>query len=189
MTNPNRSRRVVASAALAAVVAAVACWLRTSPASAQTSAGPQAFVEQMQSIERRRVEALVTGEAAVTERFTADDYHLISPYGTIDDKAEEIRSAGKGFYISLTPGPIAVRSAGPDAAILRYQIAAVVRLRGGPYKGHYWHTDYYERRRGQWQVVWSQSTEVKPPVPRTVAAGSDSSFSFAGQPHPARGVR
>jgi hypothetical protein len=165
MMNPRRSR-IVAAAALAAIATTGMAWLRIGPVSAQTSAGPAAFVAQMQAIERRRVEALVKGEAAVTERLTADDYHLVSPYGTIDDKAAEIRSAGKGFYISLIPGPIAVRRAGPDAAILRYQIAAVVRLRAGLYEGHYWHTDYYERRRGQWQVVWSQSTEIKAPTPR-----------------------
>lgn len=159
-----------AAAALAAVAVTGIVWLRVGPAVAQTSAGAASFVAQMQAIERQRIEALVKGEAAVTERLTADDYHLISPYGTIDDKAAEIRSAGKGFYISLTPGPIAVRRSGPDAAILRYQIAAVVRLHARPYEAHYWHTDYYERRRGQWQVVWSQSTEIKPPTPRPTPA-------------------
>ena len=157
-------RRRFASVAIPAVAAAAAL-LPPHPAPAQTGSGPQAFADQLRAIELKRVQALVTGDRAVTERFTADDYHLISPYGTIDDKAAEIRSAGKGFYIALTPGPIAVRRAGPDAAILRYQIAAIVKLRAGPYEGHYWHTDYYERRHGQWQVVWSQSTEIRPPAP------------------------
>jgi hypothetical protein len=134
-------------------------------ASAQTSSGPQSFVAQMQSIERRRVEALVTGDAPVIERLTADDYHLIGPNGTIDDKAAELRSAARHFYIFLTPGPIAVRRAGANAAILRYQVAAAVRLHGGRYEGRYWHTDYYERRGGRWQVVWSQSTEISAPSP------------------------
>jgi len=27
--------------------------------------------------------------------------------------------------------------------------------------GRYWHTDLYERRDGQWQVVWSHATEIQ----------------------------
>ncbi|HEY1606420.1 MAG TPA: nuclear transport factor 2 family protein [Allosphingosinicella sp.] len=161
--------RIVACAASVAVAAAGMVLLRVGPAAAQTNAGPEAFVAQMQAIERRRVEALVNGEPAIVERLTADDYHLISPYGTIDDKAAEVRSAGRGFYLALAPGPIAVRRAGPDAAILRYRLAAAVRLHGGRYEANYWHTDYYERRHGQWQVVWSQSTEIKPPAPRAAS--------------------
>jgi hypothetical protein len=159
-----------------AVIAIAAISRQVGSVAAQTSAGPRTFVAQMQAIERRRVETLVKGDASVTDRLTADDYHLISPYGTIDNKAAEIRSAGKGFYLSLMPRPIAVRRAGPDAAILRYQVAAVVRLWAEPYEGHYWHTDYYERRGGQCQVVWSQSTQIKPPMPRLTSA-SDASKS------------
>jgi hypothetical protein len=74
-----RQGRCAAAAAFAAVAGMGTVWLRAGPAAAQTSAGPAAFVAQMQAIERQRVEALVKGEAAVTERLTADDYHLISP--------------------------------------------------------------------------------------------------------------
>ena len=108
-----------------------------------------------------RIQALLTGDRSVLERCIADDYHLISPLGTIDDKAAEIKGAVSGFYLSLIPGPISVRHAGRNSAILRYELAAVVKLAHGPYTSRFWHTDYYERRDGQWQVVWSQSTEVR----------------------------
>lgn len=134
------------------------------PARAQTNSGSTAFADQLRQIEQGRDQALVTGDKAYLERFIADDYHLVSPFGTIDDKAAEVKSAGTGFYLSLTPGPISVRRAGKDAAILRYQIDGTVKLRNGPYEGHWWHTDYYERRNGQWQVVWSQSTEIRQPT-------------------------
>ena len=146
-------------------MAAVIALCAAVPAPAQTSAAPPAFAEQMRQIERQRLAALVTGDHAVADRLTADDYHLVSPYGTIEDKAGELRSADSHFYLSLTPGPIAVRRAGPDAAILRYQVDAVVRLRAGPHEAHYWHIDYYERRGGRWQVVWSQSTEIRAATP------------------------
>jgi hypothetical protein len=50
-----------------------------------------------------------------------------------------------------------------------------VRLRSGPYHASYWHTDYYELRNGQWQVVWSQSTEIKQaatPPPASMQKGA-----------------
>jgi hypothetical protein len=132
-------------------------------ARAQTSSGPAAFADRMRQIEQRRVQALVRGDRSVLDRFIAADYHLVSPLGTIDDKADEIKGALSGIYVSLIPGPIAVRRAGADAAILRYEVAAKLKLRRGPFEAHYWHTDYYERHHGQWQVVWSQSTEIRSP--------------------------
>jgi hypothetical protein len=27
--------------------------------------------------------------------------------------------------------------------------------------GTMWHTDYYERREGRWQVVWSHATRIR----------------------------
>jgi hypothetical protein len=144
--------------------AAVALFLHQSAVRAQASSGPTAFADQLRQVELGRDRALVTGDRSYLNQVIADDYHLVSPFGTIDDKAAEVKSAGSGFYLSLTPGPIAVRRAGKDSAILRYQIAAVVKLRSGLYHASYWHTDYYERRNGQWQVVWSQSTEIKQPT-------------------------
>jgi uncharacterized protein DUF4440 len=149
---------------------AVAAMCAAGPLLAQTSSATPAFAEQMRQLEHRRLEALVAGDRAAADRLTAEDYHLISPFGTIDDKAAELRSLDGHFYVSLTPGPIAVRRAGPDGAILRYQITAVVRLRAGPHEAHYWHTDYYERRGGRWQVVWSQSTEIRAPATPTPPA-------------------
>lgn len=143
------------------------------PAHGQTSTATPAFAEQMRQLERQRLDAMVRGDRAFADRITAEDYHLVSPFGTVDDKAAELRGLERHFYVSLTPGPIAVRRAGPDAAILRYIIDAVVNLRAGPHEARYWHIDYYERRRGRWQVVWSQSTEIlapttpsAPPAPR-----------------------
>ena len=150
-------------------VAAGMALCAAGPVQAQTSAATPAFAEQMRQIERQRLEALVAGNRAVADRLTADDYHLIGPYGTVDDKAAELGSLDRGFYLSLTPGPIAVRRAGPAAAILRYRVDAVVRLRAGPHEAHYWHLDYYERRRGRWQIVWSQSTEIRAPATPTPA--------------------
>ena len=46
--------------------------------------------------------------------------------------------------------------------MIRYQsqLEIVVRGQKVTLRGH-WHTDSYEKRNGQWQVVWSQATEIK----------------------------
>jgi hypothetical protein len=149
---------------LLGVAAGGALLVPQGPVHAQTSSAPTAFADQLRKIELGRVRALINGDRAYLERFIADDYHLVSPFGTIDDKDAEIKGALSGVYLSLSASPIAVRRAGRDAAILRYQIDGTVKLRSGPYHGHWWHTDYYERRNGQWQVVWSQSTEIRQPT-------------------------
>ena len=149
--------------------AAATLFLDQSAVRAQTSSGPAAFADQLRQIELGRDQALVTGDRSYLDRVIADDYHLVDPFGGIDDKAAEVKSAGSGFYLSLTPGPISVRRAGKEAAILRYQIAAVVKLHGAPFQARFWHTDYYERRNGRWQVVWSQSTEIKQPAAATAS--------------------
>jgi hypothetical protein len=44
-----------------------------------------------------------------------------------------------------------------DAAILRY--VALIRFASTPTM-RVWHTDYYEKRGGAWQAVWSHATRI-----------------------------
>jgi hypothetical protein len=43
-----------------------------------------------------------------------------------------------------------------DSAVIRYK--SEIELHGT--RGHYWHTDLYEKRNGQWKIVWSQTTSA-----------------------------
>ena len=61
----------------------------------------------------------------------------------------------------LEAEPIQVRLYG-DAAVIRYQSELEIVVGGERVpRGRYWHTDSYEKRDGQWQIVWSQATAIR----------------------------
>ena len=116
--------------------------------------------ELLRATERERLQALVTGDVARAERLHADDFQLINPLGGVLSRAQYLGgiAAGQIRYLHWEPGTIAVRVYGAAAAI-RYQaeLEIVVQGRHIP-RQRYWHTDVYERRGTQWQVVWSHAT-------------------------------
>ncbi len=63
-------------------------------------------------------------------------------------------------YLVWDPDSIAVRVY-DQAAVIRYSSHLEIVVQGKKIPlSRYWHTDIYERRSGQWQVVWSQATEI-----------------------------
>jgi hypothetical protein len=49
-----------------------------------------------------------------------------------------------------------------STAVLRYQSQLQIPIQGQATPLlRYWHTDYYEKRKGRWQVVWSQATQIQ----------------------------
>lgn len=71
-------------------------------------------------------------------------------------------ASGEIIYRVWEPdSPIAVRLHG-SVALIRYR-SRLDGIAGGQVVGlrHYWHTDVYERRKGRWQCVWSQATEIQ----------------------------
>lgn len=71
------------------------------------------------------------------------------------DRGARSRRSGEAFaYMRWKPiSPIRVRVHG-DSAVIRYE--SDLELHGS--RGHYWHTDLYEKREGRSQIVWSQTT-------------------------------
>ena len=48
-----------------------------------------------------------------------------------------------------------------DVALIRYQAQIELEVQGQGYpRAPYWVTDAYEKRDGQWQIVWSQGTGI-----------------------------
>ena len=118
-----------------------------------TSAAATARV--VRATERERLRALVARNVDVAQKLHADDYELINPLGEVVSREEYIDTGAAFAYAVWKPiTPIRVRVYG-DAAVIRYE--SELQFRGRP-RGHYWHTDLYEKRAGQWQVVWSQTT-------------------------------
>ena len=62
-------------------------------------------------------------------------------------------------YLFWEPGKMEVGVYG-DAAVIRYQAEIKIKVKWTPDapEGKFWHNDLYEKRDGQWKVVWSQAT-------------------------------
>lgn len=117
-------------------------------------------VELLQSTERERLRALVSGDVGRAAQLHADDFQLINPLGGALSKDQYLGGIGSGqiHYLYWEPKAIAVRIYG-NAAVMRYEseLEIIVQGRHIP-RQRYWHTDLYERRGTEWQVVWSHAT-------------------------------
>lgn len=118
--------------------------------------------DQLRTIERTRLRALVEANIKVAQELHSEDFQLINPAGVSISKEQYMGDVASGVvnYIVWEPDAIAVRLYG-DAAIIRYQAQLEIIYRGQKAGlRRFWHTDSYEKREGRWQVVWSQATEI-----------------------------
>ena len=117
----------------------------------------------LRTTERERLGALVEANMDVAYQLHAEDFQLITPGGSSLSKEQYLEkiSSGDINYLLWEPETINVRLHG-QMAVIRYQ-AQIEIITGGKKipRGRYWHTDYYEKCGGRWQVVWSQATEIK----------------------------
>ncbi|HEX7757983.1 MAG TPA: nuclear transport factor 2 family protein [Caulobacteraceae bacterium] len=125
----------------------------------------RALADQIRETERCRLAALVSGDLETAGRLHADDFQLVSPLGATFSKQEYLGAIASGVlkYDVWEPGSIDVRLFG-DAAAIRYRARLANTWAGQSFPVRdFWHTDCYEKRDGQWQVVWSQATEIVTP--------------------------
>lgn len=120
--------------------------------------------EELRATERERLRSLVDADVETARRLHADDFQLINPLGGSMSKDQYLGGIASGGirYLEWKPLGMAVKLYG-DAAVLRYQATLEIAVEGLPDapSGHFWHTDLYEKRNGQWQVVWSQATQIR----------------------------
>jgi hypothetical protein len=110
--------------------------------------------DTVRATERQRLRALLRHDYDTAERLHADDFELIDPLGETVSKEGYLGSGAAFAYTIWKPiTPIRVRVHG-DSAVIRYE--SDLAIHGS--RGHYWHTDLYEKRRGRWQIVWAQTT-------------------------------
>ena len=111
-------------------------------------------------LERERLRALVGADLARADALHAGDFRLVTPGGDSLSKEEYLGGIASGAinYLRWEPEGIEARVRA-DAGCVRYRstIEIVVDGRELP-PTRCWHTDYYERREGRWQVVFSQAT-------------------------------
>lgn len=120
--------------------------------------------ELLRATERERLRALVEVDMEVARRLHADDFQLITPTGVVLSKDGYLGMVASGeldYRVWEPDSPIDVRVYGP-VALIRYR-SRLDNVDGGHHVGlrHYWHTDTYEQRDEQWQVVWSHATEIR----------------------------
>jgi ketosteroid isomerase-like protein len=130
-------------------------------ASAEVNAKDRA--DQLRAIERARLRSLVDADMATARRLHADDFELINPVGGTLSKEQYLRriASGELDYLEWEPVEILVKLYG-DSAVIRYQAHLRVSVKGSAGRPvTFWHTDLYEKRNGQWQIVWAHATQVQ----------------------------
>ena len=143
-----------------------ACTIIACATATSSGSDPGARAEdELRSVERQRLRALVNADIATLERLQADDFQVISPFGSAFDRLEYHQKVASGEidYVRWEPEDMHVRLHGTVAAI-RYKARADVMSRGKLLPTmQTWNTANYERRRGRWVIVWFQVTQISPP--------------------------
>ena len=164
MQNSRQNLILMAAWILSAAAAGACRPPATADVQAQgTSRNIQAEADLIRFTERERLRALVQADTAVANRLHASDFQLINPVGGTLSKEQYLGGIATGVldYLVWNPDSIAVRLY-DNAAVIRYSSHLEIVVQGQKVPlSRYWHTDIYERRNGQWQVVWSQATEIK----------------------------
>ena len=130
-------------------------------ASAEVNAQDKA--DQLRSIERARLRALVDADIPTASRLHADDFELINPRGGTLSKEQYMKDIASGDldYLEWEPEEIRVRLYG-NSAVIRYKAHLRVSVKGSAGRPvTFWHTDLYEKRNGHWQIVWSHATQLQ----------------------------
>jgi len=119
--------------------------------------------EDLRSLERTRLLALVERDFELALALHSSEFHLITPRGSTYSRESYLQAveAGKIVYLKWEAVGILVRRLG-DVALLRYRAELEMpSASGGPESFECWHTDSYELHNGFWQVVWSQATRIR----------------------------
>ncbi len=129
-----------------------------------TDPGVDDEADRLRAIERERLQSLVDADLATARRLHADDFQLINPLGGALSKEQYLGliTSADIRYLTWEPEAIDVRLYG-DTAVIRYRALLRIAVKGLPDapSGRFWHTDLYEKRNAQWQVVWSQATLIQ----------------------------
>jgi Domain of unknown function (DUF4440) len=146
---------IITAAVLAVLsLGLVGCGGGSTERTASSAQVPAETAAVIRATERQRLRALLKHDFDTANKLHADDFELINPLGEAVSKEDYIDSGDAFAYKVWKPiSPIRVRVHG-DSAVIRYE--SEIEIHG--IRGHYWHTDLYEKRNGQWKIVWSQTT-------------------------------
>lgn len=114
-------------------------------------------------IEKERLEALVDANMAISRPLYADDFLLRTPDGGIYGKERYLGQleSGELDYKIWEIEEISVRLYGSMAVIRYVDSDFVIFVNGELAKsGKLKHRNLYEKRNGQWQIVWSRYWKI-----------------------------
>jgi hypothetical protein len=125
--------------------------------------------ERLRQTEQERLQALVDADVAVAGTLIASDFELINPLGEVLTRDDVLGGVGSGaldFLSDTVTSQIKVRVHG-NMAVVRYQHTIDIAVAGIGHLTHpAWTTGLYERRNGNWQIVWEQTGAIGPlPLP------------------------
>ena len=132
--------------------------------SAAQKANPDSSArEQIRSLEEERNRAILSGDAAVLDRMTSDDYTFITLRGEIRTKAEIVKGfqSGSFKYDSRTISDLNIRVYGDTAIVTGRSMQKGVE-NGKDYSGDYRFTRVYIKQNGRWMTVALQTTPIRP---------------------------
>jgi len=143
--------------------------LATAKADHSKGAHKSHQVDRLRQAEQTRLKALVDADVAVAGRLIASDFELINPLGDVltrDDVLGGVASGGLDFLADTVTSPIKVRLHG-NTAVLRYRHTIDIAVVPVGHLTHpAWTTALYQRRKGNWQIVWEQTGAIGPlPLP------------------------
>jgi len=130
---------------------------------AATTGLAQDSATRLIAIEHERLRSLVDADMPTARRLHADEFQLINPDGGTMSKELYLGRIADGSldYIQWEPEEIRVKMY-RGSAVIRYKAHLKVSVNGSAGRDvHFWHTDLYEKRNGQWQVVWAHASMVK----------------------------
>ena len=147
-------------------VSAASILLCGTLAGCATARSNESDAERIRQIERQRLRSLVEVDLVTARRIHTDDFQLINPAGAPLTKQEYLGALASGQldYVAWEAGDITVKLYG-NAAVIRYRDNRFDVNSGNNvvHRGPMYHTNVYERRGRDWQIVWSQASGVIKP--------------------------
>ncbi len=163
----SRVRFALVTAVVAAVVLPLPA-VATAKGDHSKGADRSHQVERLRQAEKKRLKALVDADVTVAGRLIANDFELINPLGEVLTRKDVVGGVGSGaldFLSDTITSQIRVRLHG-NAAVLRYRHTISVAVAQAGHLTHpAWTTALYERRTGNWQIVWEQTGAIGPLPP------------------------
>ncbi len=119
--------------------------------------------EQITALAKQLTPAFAKADTAFLEKHLADDFVAIHSDGKLSTKAQEIDDVKSGTlkWESVDVHDSKTRVYG-DTAVVMVLASSKGALRGKPYSGDFRNTQFWVKRKGNWQLVLMQITRVAP---------------------------